>query len=119
MTEAAKCWIGHDGHPMIATEVDFQMSWHDHTKFPFFDDEDGGGLYGYGHQDKDAFARAANEYDRVCNNDIHPDDQHTELDVIHAWAVVTDPRDGDGLRMAWNGVESTSLGAFPLTRIDR
>lgn len=113
----AKCWIGHDGNPIVATEVDFEMVWDDHTKFPFFEDEDGGGVYGFGHQDKDAFARAANEYDIACGHDVPPLDQYTERDVIHAWAVVTEPR-GD-LQIAWNGVESTSLGAFPLTRIDQ
>ena len=45
------------------TPEDFRVKYDDTHTFEFFEDEDGNGVYGYGHVDEQAFATAVNYYD--------------------------------------------------------
>ncbi|MBF4194570.1 hypothetical protein [Mycolicibacterium phlei] len=118
-TAPAKAWIGRNGYPVYATAEDFKTVWDENTTFPFFEDEYASGVYGFGHQDKEAFAASVNEYDQLCGCDVAPEDKYTAADVIHAWAVLLDPRNSDGMRFSWRGVDSMTLGSWPLTWIPR
>jgi hypothetical protein len=118
-TEPATAWLLHNGEPMYATAVDFQTVWDKDTTFPFFEDEDAYGVYGFGHQDKATYAALVNDFDaRCCGYEVAEDDKYTAADVIHCWAVVVRPHE-DQLQFSWAGVSSMTLGSWPLTRIDR
>jgi len=118
-TSPATAWIGRDGRPVYATVEDFKTVWDENTTFLFYEDEDASGCYGFGHQDKASFAASVNEYDQLCGNDVPLDDQYTAADVIHCWAVLQDPRNPEGMRFSWHGVDSMTLGSWPLTWIPR
>lgn len=51
------------------TPEDFRVKYDREHTFEFFEDEDGNGVYAYGHRDKQAFATAVNYYDRLCNGE--------------------------------------------------
>ena len=54
-------------HVAILTAADFTVEWDaDHT-FPFFENENANGLWGYGHQDKGTFAQHANAHDHLLD----------------------------------------------------
>ena len=55
--------------PIVLTAADFEMRFDDAHTFPFFEDENGNGLWGFGHQDKAEFVRLVNEYDALCNGE--------------------------------------------------
>ena len=83
----------------------------DHT-FPFYEDENAD-ITGYGHQDKDEFAAAVNEYDRLCNEGCaFPDDEQWDADDIgHGWAVV------DFEREVLTLCDAATPGAVPITTL--
>jgi hypothetical protein len=77
------------------TADDFEMRHDaDHT-YPFFEDENGNGIWGFGHQDKAEFARLANEYDELATGMPTPEDAYTADDVSHTFYVAYLP---DGAR---------------------
>lgn len=99
------------------TAADFQM--HDHANertLPFVEDENGNGVYGYGHWDKAQFVATVNEYFGRKWPDLDADDEYTASDVVHVWAVVTDP---DTQRFSWEKVTADRPNAFPVTAIQR
>lgn len=53
--------------------------------FPFFEDENASGLYGFGHQDKTYFAGKANEY---YAGEFPIEEAYTEENVEHTWGVL-------------------------------
>jgi hypothetical protein len=113
----AKAWIDRRcGCPVYATATDFETSWDADNTFPFFEDEDATGVFGFGHIDKDMFATEVNRYDHLATG---ADEPYLAEHVVHCWAVTTDPRGPDGLRFSWSGVDSRTLGSWPLTRINR
>lgn len=120
-TELAKAYIGRDGYPWYATATDFDVQFDAEHRYPFYEDEYGSGIYGFGHMDKAEFARQVNEYDQLCTGEVFDDLGYNAEDVIHCWAVITSDRgDADGqYRFSWNGVDSRTLGSWPLTRVDR
>ena len=79
------------------------------TTFPFFEDENGHGIYGYGHWAKDAFAAAVNDYDDYCANEVDLEedelaDVYLPEDVKHGWAQIVnpdDPKDEWRFRILW------------------
>lgn len=118
--EAAEAWIGTDGWPRYATAQDFDTVWDSEHTFPFFEDEDAAGVYGFGHIDKATFAAQVNQCDVLAMGEsLASGIGYTESDVIHCWAVLTSPREDDGVRFSWRGVDSRTLGSWPLTRIVR
>ncbi|AAN01704.1 hypothetical protein PBI_CJW1_89 [Mycobacterium phage Cjw1] len=115
--EPAKPWIARDGMPIYPTASEFETRWDADNTFPFFEDEYGYGLFGYGHQDKAEFVAMANRYNELCGVGID-EVPCTSDDVVHCWAVVTDPRnEDDGIRFSWLGIDADTYGAWPLTWI--
>ncbi|WP_131827804.1 hypothetical protein [Mycolicibacterium fortuitum] len=97
------------------TATDFQM--HDHVGeriLPFIEDENGNGVYGYGHWDKAQFAAAVNDYFQLRWPDLDAEDWLTAGDVTHVWAVVTNPQTQ---RFSWDNVTADNPNAFPVTVI--
>lgn len=74
------------------TPEDFRVKYDKEHTFEFFEDEDGNGVYAYGHRDEQAFATAVNYYDRLCNGaDFSEDyDTYDHGDVRHAYARADD-----------------------------
>jgi hypothetical protein len=90
----------------------------EHT-YPFFEDENADGVYGYGHTDKAEFAAAVNAYDDYASGEP-AEDFYTETAVSHTWAVAYSP--GDGPADEWRftrAVTADTEGAFPMTTISR
>lgn len=87
----------------------------EHT-YPFVEDEDAYGVYGYGHHDKQEFARLVNEYDIACgwSEEVSP---YTAADVQHLHAAPS--RTLPDERFTWRDVTPQTPGAFPLTLILR
>lgn len=103
------------------TAKDFEVKYDAERTFPFYEDENATGVYGYGHTDKDEFAASVTEFDRYANGEFwHPDEVYTADDVHHGWAVAYDSTAFGG-EWAWDrsGVSFDTPGAFPMTWIYR
>lgn len=74
------------------TPDDFITTVHDDRTFPFFEDENGNGVYGYGHTDKAEFATAVNKYDRYVGGVVS---NYFAGDVLHGY--ITPSPDNPGL----------------------
>lgn len=74
------------------TPEDFIVTYDENHTFHFFEDENGNGVYGYGHLDKQAFATAVNYYDKLAIGDDYSSfmEPYSEDDVIHAHARADD-----------------------------
>lgn len=74
------------------TPEDFVVTYDENHTFQFFEDEDGNGVYGYGHYDKQTFATAVNYYDNLCDGERYFDlcDVYTFEDVNHGYARADD-----------------------------
>jgi hypothetical protein len=97
----------------------FDMPYDAERTFPFFEDENGDGVYGYGHADKAEFAAKVNEYDAHCNGEPL-DEGYTDANVAHTWAVAYRPtNDPDGDWRFTRAVADSDEGAFPMTVISR
>lgn len=113
LTSMANRW---SGPAYVWSAKDFVMVWDDENTFPFIEDEDANGLYGFGHHDKDEFAAAANRFDFVCGLD--PEDcSYTAADVQHLYAAPSPILPEE--RFTWKDVTPETPGAFPLTLIYR
>lgn len=96
---------------------DFVVVWDDENTFPFIEDEDAYGLYGYGHHAKDEFAAAVNRYDLIATG-LDPEDcVYTAADVQHLYAVPSPTLPEE--RFTWKDVTPETPGAFPLTLVYR
>jgi len=98
----------------------FEVLWRKDLTYPFFEDEDANGLYGYGHQDKVAFATAVNDYDADCRGDLVIfDEAYTADAVIHAHAecFMREEREADDWR--FTVVREPSEASVPITYIRR
>lgn len=112
--------IPEDATIIEVTAKDFETRYDATHTFPFFEDEGGDYICGYGHQDKAFFTRAANEYDTLCNGE--PIDPPLEVESIaHLYAVMFQPAgaDEDYQQFVWDGVTAETPGAFPLTLLSR
>lgn len=105
---------------ITVTADDFEVQWDAEHTFPFFEDENGDGVYGYGHHDKEGFARQLNEFDELCTGGPS-EDEYTADQVAHDWAVAyIKPGDPDDYWMTtWHDVTEETPGAFPMTRVMR
>lgn len=70
------------------TPEDFRVKYDKEHTFEFFEDEDGNGVYAYGHRDEQAFATAVNYYDRLCNGEDFSEDYdaYDLCEVYHGYA---------------------------------
>jgi hypothetical protein len=100
---------------------DFEMRWDEENVFPFIEDEDAYGIYGWGHHDKALFAALVNRYDLVSAG-LDPEDcTYTAGDVKHLYAV---PHPGNPEeRFTWKidgrPVTVDDENAFALTLLTR
>lgn len=87
----------------------------DNTEWwPFVEDEDSRGLYGYGHMEKTYFAGQANDYFYHLGSECGIENAITEEQVQHH--VGSNYRDEDGyLKWDIDRVDETHPEAFPLT----
>ena len=98
----------------------FEVLWREGLTYPFFEDEDANGVYGYGHQDKETFANLVNEYDADCRGDFAVfAEAYTEDFVIHAYAeaLMREEREEDDWR--FTVVLEPSEASVPITYISR
>jgi len=96
----------------------FDMPFDAEHTFPFFEDENANGVYGYGHTDKAEFAAKVTEYDTYCNGE--PVDGYTEADVSHTWAIAYCPAGGDEDEWRLTRADGPDAeGAFPMTTVSR
>jgi len=92
-------------------EKDFITRYDEKHTFPFVEDENAFGLYGWGHQDKVSFALKANEYDRLNAGESYDEDtRYTARHVQHVYAKRL-PNE----RFTWGGITAETPGVFPLT----
>lgn len=99
------------------TAADFVLDDHHAERvWPFLEDPDDEGVYGYGHWDPVQFAAMVNEYLRSSPAADGGRGEATVADVRHVWAVVVDP---DLLRLSWSGVTVDTPSAFAVTVIAR
>lgn len=100
----------------------FDVQWDAAHKFPFFEDENADGIYGYGHHDPAEFARLVNLYDEVSNGEPM-EWQYKPADVVHTYALAFAPigktADEDEWRFTWRGVTHATPGAFAMTVVPR
>lgn len=75
------------------TPEDFRVKYDKEHTFEFFEDEDGNGVYAYGHVDAQAFATAVNYYDRLCFGEI--EGYYGTCDVRHSYAVAIEDEYGE------------------------
>lgn len=99
------------------TAADFEMKYDSTHTYPFYEDENGDGLYAYGTIDDEEFARLAREYE-IHVGAYTPDevDPYEASDVCHCWAIVIDPDEGV---FTWAGVTKDTPSAFPVSVIWR
>lgn len=111
--------------PFTVTEDDFETQYDDDHKFPFFEDENGNWVIGYGHTDRAEFAAGVNEYDALANagtmfSELRP---YTSDDVVHAYAIATKPGDSPAdpeyWSLNWHEVTDKTRGSFPVTLVQR
>lgn len=101
----------------------FEVLWRKDLTYPFFEDEDANGLYGYGHQDKVAFATAVNDYDAECSGALSlfmdDDECYDSGSVVHAHAecFLREEREADDWRFTI--VSEPSEASVPITYIRR
>jgi hypothetical protein len=104
------------------TAEDFEVRWDADRTFPFFEDDYGSGVYGYGHQDRAAFAAAVNAFD-VYAGSVSLDEANYEAgDVHHVWAIAYDPfpdAHDDDWRFRTGGITADTPRAFPMTWVSR
>lgn len=91
----------------VPTEEDFTTNY-DGVILPFIEDESAR-IYGFGHQDKEQFARLVNKYDQMCSMG-ESDFVTSSSDVKHLYAYVTDHLD---CRFKWR--DKPQEGDFPIT----
>lgn len=91
----------------------FEVMWDSERTFPFFEDENATGVYGYGHTDKAEFAANVNEYDLYTADAVST---YTETDVLHGYAVV-DPEDHERFKII--RTPDVPEGATPITYVVR
>lgn len=106
---------------VTVTAKDFDVRWDAEHTFPFFEDENADGVYGYGHTDKAEFARLVSEYDAVCDAGHDPADNYIADDVMHTYAVAYQPEgwpDGEWM-FTRKGVTADTAQAFPMTWVSR
>lgn len=74
------------------TPEDFVVTYDENRTFQFFEDEDGNGVYGYGHHDKQTFATAVNYYDKLGLGDDYWSfmKPYAEDNVNHGYARADD-----------------------------
>ena len=109
----------HDANvtPAVLTAKDFEVQYDATHTFPFFEDEDAYGVYGYGHVDPDTFAADVNAYDEYTNGEPYDDEGYAASDVRHEYAQGFRCDDGD---MSIDGFRSQPFeGATPVTWIQR
>lgn len=93
------------------TADDFTTVYDESHTFPFIEDENANGVYGFGHTDRAEFAAAVNEYDRYSSGD---DDliPYAAEDVRRGYAVaMSDER--------FRFVTADVDGAVPITYVLR
>lgn len=73
---------------VVLEERHFSVRWTEDLVFPFFEDENANGVYGYGHTDKETFARLVNVYDQDAAGETF-DGGYTAEDVEYVWAQAT------------------------------
>lgn len=127
---------GPDLHIVILSPDAFTVVWDAERTFPFFEDENGNRLWGYGHQDKSAFAELVNDYDRICDpKGWDAENAYTTGDVTHSWGIaytrgqfeddwIISRHVASTLRELTHGsnlplVGEDTVGAFALTYISR
>lgn len=94
---------------------DFVTIWDAKHTFPFAEDENALGLFGYGHQNKVEFALKVNEFDRLASGVSYSEDtRYTAKHVRHIYAKRL-PNE----RFTWDGITSETPGAFQLTMLLR
>ena len=84
--------------------------------YPFIEDEDAYGVYGYGHLAKEWFVDQVNDYD-ILMGGWGEDDLYAPCQVQHLWAVASPDLPDE--RFTWKDVTSRTPGAFPITVIIR
>jgi hypothetical protein len=99
--------------PLTAKDFEMRYAVVGHV-YPFYEDEEGLGLFAYGH-DRDAeFAAEANEYDIAVSGSIAREDieefGYAADDVSHYWAVMVDQE-----RYTWVGITADTPNAFPVS----
>lgn len=115
----------HIENQIILTAEDFELKYDaDHT-FPFYEDENAYGVYGYGHGDATEFANAVNEYDRLADAGWETGDGYTGEDVMYGWAIGFEEYQYGGEWMwtrvlaSGENVSEQTPGAFPVMWVNR
>ncbi|MET3635645.1 hypothetical protein [Curtobacterium oceanosedimentum] len=104
------------------TEADFALCYAD-DDYPFFEDEDGGRVYAYGHTDPTALAAAICAWSVECGATEPGDDDPADVtkQLKQRWGIgyVPNAQNPDEWRFTWDGVTATTPHAFPFTMLDR
>lgn len=80
----------------MLTAEDFEVRFDDEHTYPFFEDNNANGVYGYGHTDKAEFAAAVTAYDEyMVGAGWDDDDSYTERDAHHGYVQGVRYSDGD------------------------
>ena len=95
-------------------QIDFH-SYIEGRYWPFFEDEDATGFYGYDHQDPTEFAGLVNEYIYRLQGEMDPKWAFTEERVEHKFARTY--KKGEDLKFTWRDVDSETPDAYPITMI--
>jgi len=96
----------------------FETVYNSEHTFPFFESGDTGDVFGFGHQDKEEFARLVNVMDTIAQGDS-PEIFTEESDVKHLWAVPIGFWSEDDVYFSFRGVDENTPNAFPLTMVQR
>lgn len=95
------------------TAKDFEVQFDEHHTYPFFEDENAYGVYGYGHTDKAEFAAAVNDYDAYCGAAT---EGYTENDVQHTWGAV---KEDPNYEWRFTIVSGPAENTIPITWVSR
>ena len=115
-----------EGYVVIDVDPDaFSVQLTRELLLPFFEDEDGNGLYGYGHQNVVDFIQAVYAYDKYMEG-IHfdPVESSYSTDSVQHLYGVAFSREIDGVveedwRFYWDDVTAETPHSFPVTVLSR
>jgi len=108
----------HEGQKKALTAADFELKYDDEHTFPFIETEDCI-IVGFGHHDRDGFAKLVTEYDKLAGFDEPTDAAHVQW----LWAARDEEyfeRYGED-RLIWapSKVNASTPGAFKITVVSR
>lgn len=103
---------------VVLTAEDFEVNWSEDLTYPFFEDEDATGVYGFGHSPKGQFAEDVYKYDLECNGEPYFDETSYLAEQVN-WGYARGSRNEYGEASISDLTTEAFEGATPITWVSR